>query len=289
MTRPDEGPDHASTGPAPLQTGGPAQPPTTDDTPSTAPRRDLPKQAPTTSVAGGRAVAARRSRRWFRRRGGVGSAPEQPRTARLGELFGDLTGRGDRLLVDLLLDQLAAAAEGVALASALARGELPPGSARSRMGEVEHEGDTRRGLLVARLRRSVSSPIDREDLFRLSRSVDDVLDTVRDFIREADLFGAGGQDAYQPVLDALARGIAELGEAVRLLPEAPQRAAEHALHAKKQGLRTHYQYAVAALLAGPLTAETLKATLLLHRLDTAGIHLATAADALADGVVKRFH
>ncbi|MGC5020305.1 DUF47 domain-containing protein [Micromonospora sp. DT47] len=208
--------------------------------------------------------------------------------ARLSHLFRDLSGRNDQVLAALILDQLSAAADGVGLATALARGELPPGVARSRIGEIEHEGDTRRGLLVAQLRRSVSSPIDREDLFRLSRSVDDVLDAVRDFIREADLFAPRGQGAYQPVLDALARGVGELGEAVRLLPRAPREAAEHALRAKKQGLRTQYQYAVSALLDLPLTADTVKATLLLCRLDTAGVHLATAADALADGVVKRF-
>jgi hypothetical protein len=207
---------------------------------------------------------------------------------RLGHLFRELSGRNDKVLAGLILDQLSAAADGVALASALANGELPPGVARSRIGEIEHEGDTRRALLVAQLRRSVSSPIDREDLFRLSRSADDVLDAVRDFIREADLFALGDEDAFLPVLAALTRGVDELGDAVRLLPRAPRQAAEHALLAKKQGLRTAYQYAVSALLNRPLTADTVKATLLLCRLDTAGVHLATAADALADGVVKRF-
>ncbi|MCF6468278.1 DUF47 family protein [Nonomuraea sp. MG754425] len=208
--------------------------------------------------------------------------------SRLRHLFRELSGRNDQVLTGLILDQLAAAEDGVALAAALADGELPPYVARSRIGEIEHEGDARRGLLVAQLHRSVSSPIDREDLFRLSRSVDDVLDAVRDFIREADLFALGDEDAFRPVLAALTRGVGELGDAVRLLPRAPRQAAEHALHAKKQGLRTAYQYAVSALLTRPLTADTLKATLLLSRLDTAGVHLATAADALADGVVKRF-
>ncbi|MFI9593811.1 DUF47 domain-containing protein [Nonomuraea sp. NPDC052265] len=207
---------------------------------------------------------------------------------RLRHLFRELSGRNDQVLAGLILDQLSTAEDGVALASALADGELPPDIARSRISEIEHEGDTRRGLLVAQLHRSVSSPIDREDLFRLSRSVDDVLDAVRDFIREADLFALGDEDAFRPVLAALTRGVGELGDAVRLLPRAPRQAAERALHAKKQGLRTAYQHAVSALLARPLTAETLKTTLLLWRLDAAGMHLATAADALADGVVKRF-
>ena len=32
------------------------------------------------------------------------------------------------------------------------------------------------------------TPVDREDLFRLSRSIDDVLDNLRDFVREWDLY-----------------------------------------------------------------------------------------------------
>lgn len=207
---------------------------------------------------------------------------------RLSDLLRDLSGRTDQVLADLIVDQLTAAADGVRLATAMARGELSAATARSRIADIEHEGDARRGVLVRRLRRSVSSPIDREDLFRLSRSVDDVLDTVRDFIREMDLFAVGSNSAYEPVLAALSAGIDELNAAVRLLPRAPRRAAEHAVRAKKQGLRTRYQYAVYELLDQPLTADTIKATLLLGRLDIAGVHLATAANALADGVVKRF-
>ncbi|NUT34601.1 MAG: DUF47 family protein [Hamadaea sp.] len=208
--------------------------------------------------------------------------------ARLGDLLRDLSGRGDGLLARLIADQIATAADGTRLAAALARGEITAAAARQTVAGIEHTGDEDRARLVDRLRRSVTSPVDREDLFRLSRSVDDVLDAVRDFIREADLFGLAALPACPPVLDALARGLAGLAEAVLRLPRDPVGAAELALRAKKQGLRTEYQHALSRLLDQPLTSDVLKATLLLHRLDTAGIHLAAAADALADGVMKRF-
>ncbi|MCP2327698.1 hypothetical protein HDA40_006205 [Hamadaea flava] len=208
--------------------------------------------------------------------------------ARIGDLLRDLSGRGDELLAQLVADQIAIAADGTRLAAALARGEVAASTARQRAAEIEHAGDDGRARLVQRLRRSVTSPVDREDLFRLSRSVDDVLDAVRDFIREADLFGLTALPACPPVLDALARGLAGLAEAVLRLPRNPVEAAELALRAKKQGLRTEYQHALSRLLDQPLTADVLKATLLLHRLDAAGTHLAAAADALADGVMKRF-
>lgn len=208
--------------------------------------------------------------------------------SRLAALFRDLSGRTDRALASLVVEQLAATAAGVRLARSATAGELAPGIARQRMSTVEHEGDAGRALLVKRLRRSVSSPIDREDLFRLSRAVDDVLDALRDFVREFDLYQATPSPAYAPVLDALAADVEHLSEAVRLLPSAPRRAAEEALLAKKPGVRPHYQHAVAELLAEPVDADTLRTALLLGRLDQAGSSLATAVDALADGVIKRF-
>ncbi|MEV0611265.1 DUF47 family protein [Polymorphospora rubra] len=208
--------------------------------------------------------------------------------SRIAALVRDLSGRTDQALASLVVEQLAATAAGVRLARSAAAGELAPAVARQRMGAVEHEGDAGRALLVKRLRRSVSSPIDREDLFRLSRAVDDVLDALRDFVREFDLFQAAPSPAYAPVLDALAASVDHLSEAVRLLPAAPRRAADEALLAKKPGVRPRYQHAVADLLGGPVDADTLRDTLLLGRLDQAGTSLAAAVDALADGVVKRF-
>jgi len=200
----------------------------------------------------------------------------------------ELSRGADRTLAELVIEQLAAAARGASLARGVADGSLAPATARGLIAEVEHDGDARRALLVRRLRRSLTSPIDREDVFRLSRSVDDILDALRDFVRETDLFAAPPHAVYAPVIQALADGIEHLTEAVRLLPTAPRAAAERALLAKKQGVRPAYQQAVAALVSGEPTADLIKTLLLLNRLDLAGERLGAAADALADGVVKRF-
>ncbi|WP_166385952.1 DUF47 domain-containing protein [Catellatospora methionotrophica] len=207
---------------------------------------------------------------------------------RLAGLLRDLSGRTDRVLVALVVEQLAATARGVRLAHAATSGDITAAQARTRMTVVEHDGDDRRAALVLRMQASITSPIDREDLFRLSRSVDDVLDALRDFVRELDLFDAAPQPSYSAILQALTTSVDHFTEAVHLLAAAPRQAAQQALQAKKPGVRLHYQLALAELLNQPLTAETLKATLLLGRLDAAGVSLAGAADALADGVVKRF-
>ncbi|GAA3507970.1 hypothetical protein FHR32_008242 [Streptosporangium album] len=205
---------------------------------------------------------------------------------RVRRVLRDLSGRTDRTLAGLVVAQLRAAARGVVLARAAVDGDLRPAEARRRMALVEHEGDADRARLITRLRRSVTSPVDREDLFRLSRSVDDILDALRDFVREVDLYEASPDPLHGPVLAALADGVGRLTAAVELLADRPQAAADAALHAKKGGVRPAYQQAVAVLLTRP--EPSLTSLLLLNRLDTAGAHLAAAADALADGVVKRF-
>jgi uncharacterized protein len=203
-------------------------------------------------------------------------------------LLRDLSGRTDKDLAALVVDQLHAAGAGIRIALDASCGALPTTDARAAMVEAEHDGDDRRAALVTRLQESLTSPMDREDMFRLSRSIDDILDELRDFVRELDLFDTGPHEAYTRMLRLLEASVDHLVEAVELLPTAPRRAAERARQAKKPGVRGSYQNALADLLALPLTAHTVKVTLLLRCLDQAGANLAAAADALADGVMKRF-
>lgn len=161
--------------------------------------------------------------------------------------------------------------------------------ARSRVGAIEHEGDRRRAELIATLAGTFASPIDREDLFRTSRSIDDVLDNLRDFVREHDLFELGPQPLLLDVLDAVADGVDELYSAASTISEDPRRMRAASLAARKSDIRVRYQLAMADLLSGDVTAQMLRCRELLRRLDVIGLRLGEAADALADGAVKRNH
>jgi uncharacterized protein Yka (UPF0111/DUF47 family) len=157
------------------------------------------------------------------------------------------------------------------------------------MRDVEHEGDEGRSRLVAELTRALTTPIDREDLFRLSRSVDDVLDNLRDFIRAAHLFGVSGPEHLLRLIEAIIEGVSQMRPAVLAMAHSPAAATEAALGAKKAGnqIRRYYDEEVARLLEGELTADMLRRRELLRRLDVVGLRLGEAADALADGAMKR--
>jgi uncharacterized protein Yka (UPF0111/DUF47 family) len=168
-------------------------------------------------------------------------------------------------------------------------GELTPAEARAQMGVVEHLGDKQRAALVAALSASLTTPIDREDLFRMSRYVDDVLDELRDFVRESDLYALPDQATVAPVLDALMEGLETLRHALRQTVNRNSASSSATISAKKSGNRVRqlYQLELAELFRRPLDVELMKRRELLRRIDVVGIRLGEAADALADGIMKR--
>ncbi len=208
---------------------------------------------------------------------------------RVRHVLRDLSGRTDRELVALIQGQLDTARQGAQLALATVRGDEHTAEARKRMTNIEHVGDARRAELVDLLRRVLAAPMDREDIYRLSRSIDDVLDNVRDLVRELDLFGVVTDPLLEAPLEALAEGITALRDAVGQLLSNPADVASGALAARKANVRYQYQLSLARLLADEPTSELLRRRELLRRVDVAGLRLCEAANALSDGAMKRCH
>ncbi|MFI6504611.1 DUF47 domain-containing protein [Nonomuraea typhae] len=200
-----------------------------------------------------------------------------------------MTGRMDSALTDALLGQLEATKEGAWLAMAMIGGEVGRTGAHEQMRSIEHLGDDERRRLVEELRTALVTPIDREDLFRLSRSIDDVLDSLRDFVRESHLYRVPDQIRFSPMLDQVIVGIDALEDAVRDLAAQPSAVAHDALEAKKAGgaIRRMYQYEISRIFSGEVTAVALKERELVRRLEIVGMAIGDAADAIADGSMKR--
>ncbi|MHB8317825.1 MAG: DUF47 domain-containing protein [Acidimicrobiales bacterium] len=200
--------------------------------------------------------------------------------------FGPEVGRE---LVGMLLEHLDVDAEGVALVHAMLRGEVDHDAATERMREIEHRGDDLRSELVSLLTRTLVTPLDREDIYRLSRSIDDVLDGLRDFVRECALLDSPDPGALGRVLDALAASIVEMRAAVVTIGDHPNTASPEVLSAQRSANRVRivHQDEIAALFVGEITMGTLGQRELLHRLDAVGLHLVEAGHIIADSFVKR--
>lgn len=209
---------------------------------------------------------------------------------RLRRVLEDLTGLSKGRLAPLLLAQLDTADQGTTLAARMCAGEISTAEARRRMVTVEHDGDRHRAGVVAELSAALSTPLDREDLYRFSRSVDDVLDNLRDFVRESDLYGSGAGEVAG-LFAAVREGLGHLRTAVERIVPRPEEVTPAALRARKAAgrVRQAYQRAMAVLLDGEITTDGLKRRELLRRLDIVGLSLADCADTLSDAVLKRSH
>ena len=207
----------------------------------------------------------------------------------LARVIRDLRGRSSRRFVEFLTGHVDATLDGIRVVEGAVRGELGWEAARVAMVDIEHQGDSLRRALVLELSTAIVTPIDREDLFRVSRSIDDVLDNLRDFLRECDLFAVADGAAMLPTVDAIREAVLGLRAAIVLMEDAPRRINVQALAAHKSAnaVRRSYDTALAALFRGALTMEVLKLREVLRRLDVVGLRIGEAADALSDAAVKR--
>lgn len=205
----------------------------------------------------------------------------------LSRILRELTGRAARDYAQLLTAQVTAA---VAAAEAL-RDHLTDGpkSIAAVIDEYEDAGDAARGELVQELARALATPLDREDLFRVSRSVDDVLDNLRDFAHEMELYQPDEPKFSVGMLSAIIVALQTLEQAVGALDGSLADVRKLADRAKHQSndVRRQYELAVAALFQQDLTMATLRDRELLRRLDVVGLRIGEAVEALTDGTLKR--
>jgi len=194
---------------------------------------------------------------------------------------------GRLAVIAALEGQLAEATAACRLARSVVKGEIDSAEARRLIAEIEHRGDTMRSELVSRLAGVLVAPIDREDLFRLSRSIDDVLDNLRDFVRAWDLYNAEAAGSFVGLLDATADGIADLQQALQAIAKDPKDL-RSVLAAKRSGneIRRRYDSELARLFHGELSMDVVKYRELLRRLDVVGLRLGEAADRLSDAAIK---
>lgn len=208
---------------------------------------------------------------------------------RLADVIGELRGRSNRRFVNLLVEHVEATLDAARLVECAARGEIDWAEAAVRMQVLEHRGDELREKLGVELAGAILTPIDREDLVRVSRSIDAVLDNLRDFVRQCDLFGIRDPSVMVPLVETIVVAVVALREAIVAIVAAPRQISRHATMVKRagNGIRRAYDDTIAELFRGDLRMEVLKEREAIRRLDVVGLRLGEAADALGDAAVKR--
>ena len=193
--------------------------------------------------------------------------------------------------VELLVRQADLTQRGLLLLQQYMREPLP--AVADELHHVEEEADEVRRVLIEELNRNFITPFDREDVFALSRAIDDMVDYADTTVDEMVLLGVSPNAFLQRMCSLLVEAGAEVHRAVKLLQERPGVANEHAMRAKALENRVErvYREAVADLFANPRDVEHVVGMLKLREIYR---HLSNAADrgdqaanAIADVVVKR--
>ncbi len=158
--------------------------------------------------------------------------------------------------------------------------------------ELEKEEDDLRRILIEELNRTFVTPIDREDIFALSRAIDDVLDYAYTTVDEMTLLQVEPNEHVRRMVSVLRDAGEELYRAVRHLKNHPRVANDHALRAKGLENRAEsiYREALSQLfsLAGDVNGivHVLKMREVYRHLSNAADRGDEAADIITDIVVK---
>jgi predicted phosphate transport protein (TIGR00153 family) len=162
----------------------------------------------------------------------------------------------------------------------------------ARVRVCEKKADDVRRALIYDLSQSFVTPIDREDLFALSRSIDDILDYAYATIHEVEALAVTPDTYLCQMVEILHTGAVEIHRAVEQLEPQPRAADEHAIRAKalENQMEALYTHALADLFNTPTdlaqVMDILKLREVYRHLLHAAQSIGLAANRISDLVMK---
>ena len=161
------------------------------------------------------------------------------------------------------------------------------------LSQREKEADEVRRILIDELNRTFVTPFDREDIFALSRSIDDVLDYANTTVSEMFVLEVSPTPFMQRIASLLKDAAYEIFLAVQRLRKHPAVAIDHAQRAKALENRVEavYREAIADLFNSAddieHVVEMLKKREVYRHLSNAADRGDEAANVISDIVVKK--
>lgn len=158
--------------------------------------------------------------------------------------------------------------------------------------QAEKDADEVRRILIDDLNRTFVTPMDREDIFALSRAIDDVMDYAYSTVEEMQILDVQPNDYLRRIVSLLHDAANELHLAMMRLKDNPGVASEHASRAKALENRVErvYREALAELFSGPedihQVIKMLKSREIYRHLSNCADRGDAAANIIHDIVVK---
>lgn len=153
---------------------------------------------------------------------------------------------------------------------------------------IEREADELRRILIEELDKTFITPFDREDIYSLSRAIDDVVDYANTTVDEMEIYEVKGDEHIKEMVNILRKAAREINDAVKILKEYPKIASEHAVKAKayENTMEKAYHHALASLFKGSDTVYMLKMREIYRHLSNAADRGDEAANIISSIVMK---
>lgn len=189
-------------------------------------------------------------------------------------------------VLGLLEQQATVTVEGMDALAAWAGGKKGAGKV---VRAAEHAADERKRALREALSEAFSTPLDPEDLFELSRGLDEVLNDAKNVVREAEAMETKPDPAMAKMASQLAAGTRQLAEAFRRFAgddrEEATALADRAVKDQRHMQHT-YRQAISALIENPDLREVSARRELYRRLARTGDELVLVAERVWYSVLK---
>jgi predicted phosphate transport protein (TIGR00153 family) len=194
------------------------------------------------------------------------------------------------VFLKLIHDQASLTLDGLEALKVFMTTQDPAASAL--LSSKENDADEARRILIDELNKTFITPFDREDIFLLSRTIDDVLDYAYSTVSEMEILKVEPTNFMQSMASILRDAAYELLMAVDRLENHPGVANDHAQRAKSLENRVEevYREALADLFGG---AEDIQHVIKMLKSREVYRHLSNAADrgdeaanVIADIIVK---
>lgn len=191
----------------------------------------------------------------------------------------------------LILDQANLTYEGLKLLAKYL--DTPLLEVSEELSLKEKEADEVRRILIDELNRTFVTPFDREDIFALSRSIDDMVDYADTTVVEMGILKVQPTVYMKRMASLLKDAAWEIQQAVMRLQNNPGVAISHAQRAKalENRVESVYREAVADLFSGPEdvhhVVSMLKEREVYRHLSNAADRGDEAANVIADIIVKK--
>ncbi|UCF96333.1 MAG: DUF47 family protein [Spirochaetaceae bacterium] len=173
----------------------------------------------------------------------------------------------------------------------LVRGlESGDSGAADRVYFLERDADDLRRILIDRLNRTLITPFDREDIYALSRAVDEIIDAAQRTVEELHIFNVQPDDDLIAMAKVLEKGTLEIYDALKNMKQYSTVALEHAKLAKATENQIHHIYlkALADLFENPqhTPGYMLKMREIYRHLNRSADNCDEAANIISDIIIK---